>query len=201
MRTKSGLLFSVLTFLSICVFSFSISADTSPYSVSNGSSGGDGGESGSHTPWATKLAANERFEVVLDGLAVIDNETGLIWERYPGRVNQNVIQETVDWYEAQHACRARSVGGRMGWKLPTAPQLASLLDEADGPGPELNLPFGHPFVNFTSGDGGGAGFWTSTPVPHEDYPDVAYNIFFKWGFLSNTTKDSRYGVWCVRDGM
>ena len=33
--------------------------------------------------WSQILPASERFELVLDGKAVLDKETGLVWERTP----------------------------------------------------------------------------------------------------------------------
>src|SRR5215470_9380827 len=36
--------------------------------------------------WSQKLPAAQRFEVVLDGAAVLDHETGLVWEKSPSTV-------------------------------------------------------------------------------------------------------------------
>src|SRR3989304_768790 len=33
--------------------------------------------------WSQKLPAAQRFELVLDGYAVLDKETGLVWEKSP----------------------------------------------------------------------------------------------------------------------
>src|SRR4030042_6763784 len=48
--------------------------------------------------WSQKLQCNTtacpRFEIVMDGAAVLDKETGLVWQRSPGGY-------TVSWYDAQ----------------------------------------------------------------------------------------------------
>ncbi|HKA41023.1 MAG TPA: DUF1566 domain-containing protein [Burkholderiales bacterium] len=52
--------------------------------------------------------------------AVLDRETGLVWQRSPvghGR-----------WNVASSQCLLAKTGGRVGWRLPTVNELASLLD-------------------------------------------------------------------------
>ena len=36
--------------------------------------------------WSQKLPAAQRFELVLDGAAVLDKETGLVWEQSPSTI-------------------------------------------------------------------------------------------------------------------
>jgi len=58
--------------------------------------------------WDKKIA-NGRFQLLQDfnNEAVLDQETGLVWERQPS--NQNVA-----WSNARLACAQKSVGGRGG---------------------------------------------------------------------------------------
>jgi len=96
--------------------------------------------------WDKKLPCDTesncpRFEVVLHGAAVLDNETGLVWEKSP----------STSCYEMKDVivhCADLDVGGRKGWHLPTVEQLASLVDTSVASSPKL--PSGHPFMNVLS---------------------------------------------------
>ena len=74
-------------------------------------------------PW-DQVITNNRFRVLSDfnAAAVLDRETGLVWEQSP----DGVIQQT--WFNAQSECNRKSVGGRRGWRLPTIQELAGLVD-------------------------------------------------------------------------
>ena len=99
--------------------------------------------------WSLKLPTSTRFESVLGGDAVLDWETGLVWEKSPGT-------ELKDWDSAVLYAYNKNVGGRGGWRLPTVEELRSLIDPT-----QLNpaLPSGHPFTNVQSDD-----YWSSTTV-------------------------------------
>jgi hypothetical protein len=86
--------------------------------------------------WSTKLPPSRRFTVVLDGLAVLDNETGLVWQRTPSTA-------AIDGDLSRGMCIGASTGSRAGWRLPTAAELRSLIDVNQS---DPSLPPGHPFV-------------------------------------------------------
>ena len=66
--------------------------------------------------------------------AVLDRETGLVWERSPDPTHRNRRL-------AASACHDKIIGGRKGWRLPTISELASLVDpHQDSPA----LPEGAP---------------------------------------------------------
>lgn len=92
-------------------------------------------DSGSPIIW------NPRFQIVLGGSAVLDKETSLLWERVIGAHPRG------DLDSAARRCRGAQVGGRLGWRLPTAAEFGTLLDPANE---NPSLPTGHPFVSLNN---------------------------------------------------
>ena len=141
--------------------------------------------------WSLKLPASKRFgdasrrfEMVLGGEAVLDWQTGLVWEKSPA-TNPN------NWSAAISAAYNKNVGGRKGWRLPTVEELASLVDTT-----QLNpsLPSGHYFTNVQSGF-----YWSSTTSVNNT--SVAWGVFFSNGDVNdNFAKSNAVYVWCVRGG-
>jgi hypothetical protein len=109
----------------------------------------------------TTSANCPRFVVLanFDNNAVLDRETGLVWERSP---SESLAAPIFD------QCGDLTTGHRFGWRLPTYTELRSLLDASQS---SPALPPGHPFVNlhfFVPVPGGGGLvdlYWTSTPEP------------------------------------
>lgn len=138
--------------------------------------------------WSQKLPAAERFELVMDDEAVLDKETGLVWEKFPATTE-------ISWYEACFHCYDREVNNRKGWRLPTIEELASLVDNNNS---NPALPTGHPFSNVTTGC-----YWSSTSSPTVAYPSsFAMYVSFSSGSMAGTPKSLASGVymWCVRGG-
>jgi len=75
---------------------------------------------------------NARFHVLreFNDEAVLDRETGLVWERQPST-------QTFAWPNARLFCAQKAVGGRGGWRLPAFYELASLVVPAVHAGPQL----------------------------------------------------------------
>ena len=135
--------------------------------------------------WSKKITdASKRFETVLDGAAVLDKETGLVWEASPDATRRT-------WSEAVNYAYQKEVGGRKGWRLPTIEELASLVDTSVSGSPQL--PSGHPFTNVQSD-----GCWSSTA----DVGDASYawGVGFDGGDVYNLDKSGSNYVWCVRGG-
>jgi hypothetical protein len=88
--------------------------------------------------WSQTLPAGQRFVLVMGGAAVLDKETGLVWEKSPSSRDST-------WLDAQLHCNVNSAGGRFGWRLPVIQELASLIDPSV-PEPGPTLPPGHPFT-------------------------------------------------------
>lgn len=133
--------------------------------------------------WSRTLPADKRFKLVMEGAAVLDKETGLVWERSPDPT------KTDDWYSVIDYCYQLEVGGRKGWHLPTIAQLASLVDTAQS---NPSLPNNHPFINIQST------YWSTT-----QYAPVSAGIWVV-DFDNGATYGSEgepNAAWCVRGGQ
>lgn len=126
--------------------------------------------------------ASERFDCVLAAdTAVLDRETGLVWERQPS-------ESTNDWDTAIRACHDRNSGDRMGWRLATVSELLSLHDSAAADG----LPAGHPF---DLGPANGQ-FWSSTKNTASDTRSMRVDIGD--ASVADDLQDTAHRSWCVR---
>lgn len=134
--------------------------------------------------WSQTLPAVERFVLVLGAAAVLDKETGLVWEQAPDATSRN-------WFSAQASCNRRAVGGRKGWRLPVVQELASLVDPSISPGP--TLPAGHPFTNVQS-----SSYWSATTLASNT--SAAWAVSLSVGLLDIVDKGDVNFVWCVRGG-
>jgi hypothetical protein len=126
------------------------------------------------------VTASERFTVTLNGEAVKDNKTGLVWEQAPDR-------DFDVWSASVARCTTKTVGGQKGWRAPTKDELATLID------PDRNdpsLPEGHPFSNIRSDI-----FWSSTPHASDDI--LAYYVSFFTGKVISDQKSQTRRMWCV----
>ncbi|RCW71604.1 DUF1566 domain-containing protein [Pseudorhodoferax soli] len=148
--------------------------------------------------WDQTLPAASRFIVLSNfaSQAVLDRETGLVWERTPStdRFDQTLPPTLVfGGIHAEEHCLDLRTGGRMGWRLPSAAELASLIDPTRS---APALPAGHPFDIGTS-----QSFWTSSRYYPERFA-VAHRIVNIFngvtGAVDGTT--TTQPVWCVRGG-
>jgi len=111
--------------------------------------------------WDQTLPAATRFIVLSNfaSAAVLDRNTGLVWEKSPDPAPHK-------WDFARTSCAAKEVGGQMGWRLPSLPELASLIDRSVTQGP--TLPTGHPFA--TGATGVQSAFYRSATTIGMDLP-------------------------------
>lgn len=134
--------------------------------------------------WDQTLPAATRFIVLtnLNSDAVLDRETGLVWERTP-------TSATDTWFNSLDACAFLTVGGRKGWRLPSVHELSSLVDPtAANPA----LPSSHPFGNVQN-----ATYWTASIR----VGSTAWIVDMASGVPTFTGGTSGpYNRWCVRGG-
>ena len=142
--------------------------------------------------WDQKIDdASKRFEVlsVFNNEAVLDKETGLVWEQSPDA-------NTFFWTLAMSHCYTLELGGRKGWRLPTVEELSSLVDTTQS---DPALPSGHPFSNviltpFTP-------YWSASTVA--DNTVFAWTVGFHNGYVFIDENKGLYQgpAWCVRAGQ
>lgn len=130
--------------------------------------------------------AAKRFVVLADfnSEAVLDRETGLVWEKsLTGGVG-------INWAEASFACINKNVGGRKAWRLPSIVELLSLVDPIQS---NPALPLGHPFSGLQSI------YWSATTI--QDLPTFVWGVGIQGGSTTTIDKSSTVSAWCVRSPM
>ena len=135
--------------------------------------------------WSKALPAAERF-VVLEAFsneAVLDRNTGLVWERAPRHDSRR-------WFSGQYECLRATTGGQMGWRMPSISEMTSLLDPSRT---NPALPEGTPFDI-----GGQAFFWTATR--RAGFTDLAWGVNVRDGFVDDYEFSLQVSSWCVRGG-
>ena len=142
--------------------------------------------------WDQTLPAATRFIVLTNFSleAVLDRETGLVWERAPSRFAFG------DQFEAHNQCNNRRVGARKGWRLPTLQELSSLLDpfQVNAAQDNVALPAGHPFLGVNLNY-----FWSATSGAAN--ANEGWTFFWGDGQPRRFDKASTGNIWCVRGGQ
>ena len=129
----------------------------------------------------------KRFKVIpqMGDEAVLDKETGLVWQRSPSAAS------TFDWGTSAALCIGTAIGGRRGWRLPSAWELMTLKDPAQS---NPALPPNHPFQGVVTD----TIYWTSTASASDANGALALG-FSNGGQGIITTARSTVGLrWCVR---
>jgi hypothetical protein len=150
--------------------------------------------------WDTQINNPTRFRVLpqFANEAVLDRETQLVWQRDLG-IEYGHLPLRTSWDGSHMACKDAIIGGRRGWRLPSAEELASLLDPTQT---TPALPAGHPFLNVAAGNDDL--FWTDSRfVPAFTFVVCFSNACKNLGVQSvfpfpNSELMLR---WCVRGGQ
>jgi hypothetical protein len=145
-----------------------------------------------HSSLSTQGACqSERWDCVIKGNAVLDRETGLVWQQ-----DSLVNADELNWYDSLAICRTLNLEGKLGWRVPTIEEFFTLLDNFSQP----------PDPPFTAGVN--PRYWTASTDPAN-----AANALY-WSFTAGSifpgaksgVPATGIGVWCVRgpggiDGM
>ena len=146
-------------------------------------------------PWDHVESGESRFQLVLpvtrcvDGncgpvaTAVLDRETGLIWDQTPDHAGRK-------WKDAVEFCYKRSNGNRKGWRLPTVEELVSLVDPSRK---DPALPAGHPIIGIAFPH---HVFWTNTTAAGTT--NRAWIVALSDGSLNHVPKTYEVNTFCVR---
>jgi hypothetical protein len=123
-----------------------------------------------------------RFVVAFPG-AVLDKHTGLVWEEMPDTTLRT-------WADATRYCVTKTVGGTIGWRLPSMEELKSVQD------PSMTPPFvpATVFPNVQS-----TTYWsvsTSAKAPI----GVSF-VHVVNDRVSGGMKSDLFPAWCVRGGV
>jgi len=136
------------------------------------------------------LPSSGRFQVLssFQNLAVLDRNSGLVWEQAPDTT-------TLNWSAATSYCANKTVGGMAGWRLPLGVELKSVQD------PSLPAPFvpAAVFIGVQS-----ANYWSALPIdsfPVTDHSAVAWSVGFSVGGVFTNSKSVAGHVWWVREPM
>jgi len=145
---------------------------------------------GSFPTWSDQIRGSGRFKALIDfgNAAVLDKETGLVWERSPSAATFNQSSAILH-------CNQLTVGGRLGWRLPGAQELATLYDPGNAGG-NPDLPAGHPFAGVVSAE-----YWSATYSTDFANSD-AWIVDFSGanGVVTHFLKSDTFHAWCVRGG-
>jgi hypothetical protein len=118
------------------------------------------------------------------GAAVLDRETGLVWQRSTYPYNHT-------WTAALSYCRAAHTGNRLGWRLPMYEELMTLMDVTAQVAPALSP--GHPFQKVAVDY-----YWTATADLIN--PTQAWAVTWGGNLASQNKMTGGNYVWCVRGG-
>jgi hypothetical protein len=135
-----------------------------------------------HPAVGTDNSSASRFVVAFPG-AVLDKQTGLVWEEVPDATPRT-------WTDAARYCVGKTVGGTIGWRLPSMEELKSVQD------PSMAAPF-VPMDIFT--DVQSTTYWsvsTSAKAPI----GVSF-VHVVDDRVSGGMKSDLFSAWCVRGGV
>jgi hypothetical protein len=136
--------------------------------------------------WDQTLPASTRFIVLsnMASAAVLDRETGLVWEKVPRT-------DTLNWVSASAHCLSQETGGRKGWRLPALTELNSLVDRSQV---TPALPSGHPFTVQSSF------YWSATTTAANAADAWLVELLFGGAGPLVKTNPNNGLAWCVRGG-
>jgi hypothetical protein len=144
--------------------------------------------------WDQKIGAATRFVVLTNwaSAAVLDKETGLVWEKSPDPTPRS-------WAVARFQCASRTTGNRKGWRLPSFHELASLIQPVGFTPGGPTIQAGHPFLGVLGGTPQLDFYWSATTDALNPTASV-WGVGFDDAGVGENPKSDSVRVWCVRGG-
>ena len=137
-------------------------------------------------PSLSAVAANNsyaaRFVIAFPG-AVLDKQTGLVWEEAPDATPRT-------WTDATLYCANKTVGGTIGWRLPSMEQLKSVQN------PSMTPPF---VPESVFPDAQSTTYWSVSTTATA--PIGVPFVHFVDDRVSGGIKPDIFPAWCARGGM
>jgi hypothetical protein len=149
-----------------------------------------------------KQLDEDRFVLVLpteanpDGEGVLDKETCLVWERVLKNEGGPQDDGATSWHFQIDHCFNNRAGDRMGWRLPTIEELATLFDLAET-APKIPAEL----KALTSNVQTFGFYWSSTGSQLIPIGTKAYHARIGSAVVREEAKSEAYHVWCVRGGQ
>ena len=134
-----------------------------------------------HSTVDTNNSSASRFVVAFPG-AVLDKHTGLVWEETPDATPRT-------WTDATRYCVDKTVGGTIGWRLPSMEELKSMQD------PSMASPF-VPAGLFT--DVQSTTYWS---VSMSAKAPIGVSLVHLVDNRVNGNMSHTFPAWCVRGGV
>lgn len=133
-------------------------------------------------PENTDHSSVSRFVIAFPG-AVLDKRTGLVWEESPDATPRT-------WTDATRYCVDKTVGGTIGWRLPSREELKSLFDLSMAP----------PFLPVSIfGDVQSTTYWSASTAAKA--PVGVPFVHLVDDRVSDGMKSDLLPAWCVRGGV
>jgi hypothetical protein len=162
----------------------------------NAGAGGTAVGGGADPNWAQWPMPNGPVDVAAGApnpMAYTDNGDGTVTDKVTGLVWQQAASSTQStWSNATTSCTTLFSLAHLRWRLPTAIELVSLLDDGvAAPGPMID-------TTAFPGTPASSTFWSSTPVADSNpTPTDAWAVDFGRGYVSGAGKSAQYYVRCV----
>jgi len=131
---------------------------------------------GAPVRWDRRINDSTRFEIIWEGTAVLDHETGLVWGKALAVVFNGGNQS-----DGRYECARFLAGGRSGFRLPSLAEVTSLFTVNPATG-ERSFPFNSVF-SWDSTYTGGTIVQTSEWLPTHGFGSTISGETWQWRYV------------------